>query len=67
MRPGMPVVGLGAASGGWTQVALRVLGDKGRLIASGILPVGNIVDVTFIPDAFADGEVHAQILVAIGK
>lgn len=67
MRPGMPVVGLGAASGGRSQMARRVLGDKGRLIASEILPMGNIAEVTFVPGAFADGEVQTQILVAIGK
>ena len=39
LRPGMTVVDLGAAPGGWSQYAARVLGDKGRIIALDILPM----------------------------
>ena len=44
----MTVVDLGAAPGGWSQVTSRVTGDKGRLIASDILEMDSIPDVTFI-------------------
>ncbi len=37
---GMTVVDLGAAPGGWSQVAADLVGDKGRVIASGMLPEG---------------------------
>lgn len=65
MRPGMTVVDLGAAPGGWSQVASRVLGDKGRLIASDILPMDVIPDVTFIQGDFTEQAVFDQILQAI--
>ena len=48
LRPGMTVIDLGSAPGGWSQVTSRVIGDKGTLIASDILPMAAIDDVTFI-------------------
>ncbi len=46
-RPGMSVVDLGAAPGGWTQVAAEKIGEKGRVVASDILPMDPIADVAF--------------------
>ena len=66
LRPGMTVVDLGSAPGGWSQVTSRVIGDKGRLIASDILPMDSIADVTFIQGDFTEDAVFAQILEAIG-
>lgn len=65
LRPGMTVVDLGAAPGGWSQVASRVLGDKGRLIASDILSMDAIPDVTFIQGDFTEQKVFDEILRAI--
>ncbi len=42
IRPGMTVVDLGAAPGGWSQVTSRLIGGKGRLIASDILDMDPI-------------------------
>ncbi|MGH8352119.1 MAG: 23S rRNA (uridine(2552)-2'-O)-methyltransferase RlmE [Pseudomonas sp.] len=67
LRPGMTVVDLGAAPGGWSQVTSRVIGDRGRLIASDILEMDSIPDVTFIQGDFTDDKVFAQILAAIGN
>ncbi|AGI26087.1 23S rRNA methyltransferase J [Pseudomonas sp. ATCC 13867] len=67
LRPGMTVVDLGAAPGGWSQVTSRVIGDKGTLIASDILPMDSIPDVTFIQGDFTEDEVFAQLLAAIGE
>lgn len=67
LRPGMTVVDLGAAPGGWSQVTSRVIGDKGILIASDILPMDSIPDVTFIQGDFTDDEVFAKLLEAIGE
>jgi len=67
LRPGMTVVDLGAAPGGWSQVTSRVIGDKGTLIASDILPMDSIPDVTFIQGDFTEDEVFAQLLEAIGE
>ena len=66
LRPGMTVVDLGAAPGGWSQVTSRVIGDKGRLIASDILEMDSIPDVTFIQGDFTDDAVFARLLEAIG-
>lgn len=67
LHPGMTVVDLGAAPGGWSQVTSRVIGDKGRLIASDILEMDSIPDVTFIQGDFTDDAVFAWILEAIGE
>ncbi|WP_296131962.1 23S rRNA (uridine(2552)-2'-O)-methyltransferase RlmE [Pseudomonas sp. Ga0074129] len=67
LRPGITVVDLGAAPGGWSQVTSRVIGDKGRLIASDILEMDSIPDVNFIQGDFTDDEVFAKILEAIGN
>jgi 23S rRNA (uridine2552-2'-O)-methyltransferase len=67
IRPGMSVVDLGAAPGGWSQVTSRLIGGQGRLIASDILEMDSIPDVTFIQGDFTSDEVLAQILEAVGN
>ena len=67
IRPGMSVVDLGAAPGGWSQVTSRLIGGQGRLIASDILEMDSIPDVTFIQGDFTQDEVLAQILEAVGN
>ena len=47
-KPGMTVVDLGAAPGGWSQVAVALVGDKGRVVASDILPMDSIAGVDFV-------------------
>jgi len=67
IRPGMSVVDLGAAPGGWSQVTSRLIGGQGRLIASDILEMDSIPDVNFIQGDFTQDEVLAQILEAVGN
>ena len=67
IRPGMTVVDLGAAPGGWSQVTSRLIGGQGRLIASDILEMDSIPDVTFVQGDFTQDEVLAQILDAVGN
>ncbi|RAU44840.1 MULTISPECIES: 23S rRNA (uridine(2552)-2'-O)-methyltransferase RlmE [unclassified Pseudomonas] len=67
IRPGMTVVDLGAAPGGWSQVTSRLIGGQGRLIASDILEMDSIPDVTFIQGDFTEDDVFKQILSAIGN
>lgn len=62
IRPGMSVIDLGAAPGGWSQVTSRLIGGQGRLIASDILEMDSIPDVTFIQGDFTQDEVLQQIL-----
>ncbi|WP_175651983.1 23S rRNA (uridine(2552)-2'-O)-methyltransferase RlmE [Pseudomonas sp. Marseille-P9899] len=67
IRPGMSVVDLGAAPGGWSQVTSRLIGGQGRLIASDILEMDSIPDVTFIQGDFTQDDVLAKILEAVGN
>ncbi|UVJ44731.1 23S rRNA (uridine(2552)-2'-O)-methyltransferase RlmE [Pseudomonas sp. LS1212] len=67
IRPGMSVIDLGAAPGGWSQVTSRLIGGQGRLIASDILEMDSIPDVAFIQGDFTQDEVLAQILEAVGN
>jgi len=64
-KPGMTVVDLGAAPGGWSQVATECVGDRGRVIAIDILPMTTIPDVTFIQGDFNDIAVLDQLLLTL--
>ena len=66
LRPGMTVVDLGAAPGGWSQVASELVGDRGRVVASDILPMDSLAGVDFIQGDFTDEAVLVQILAALG-
>jgi 23S rRNA (uridine2552-2'-O)-methyltransferase len=62
IRPGMTVVDLGAAPGGWSQVAAKLVGSKGRVVASDILPMDGIAGVEFLQGDFTEDEVVEQLL-----
>ena len=66
ITPGMTVVDLGSAPGGWSQVAVELVGHKGRVVASDILPMDNLAGVEFIQGDFTEDVVFEQILEAIG-
>ena len=66
IRPGMTVVDLGSAPGSWSQVAGRLVGDKGILIASDILPMDTLENVTFIQGDFRENDVFEQIMNEVG-
>src|SRR5690348_17053725 len=66
LRPGMLVVDLGAAPGGWSQVAASRVGDKGRVVATDILPMDSLSNVDFIQGDFTDEAVLQQILQRLG-
>jgi len=61
-RPGQVVVDLGAAPGGWSQVAVERVGLKGRVIASDVLPMDAIGGVTFIQGDFTEQSVLDELL-----
>jgi 23S rRNA (uridine2552-2'-O)-methyltransferase len=67
IRPGMTVVDLGAAPGGWSQVAMALVGHKGRVIASDILPMDVIAGVDFVVGDFTDESVLDEILTCLGE
>ncbi len=66
IRPGMTVVDLGSAPGGWSQVAAKTVGDSGRVVASDILEMDPIAGVEFIQGDFTEDEVFQALLESIG-
>jgi 23S rRNA (uridine2552-2'-O)-methyltransferase len=54
LRPGQVVVDLGAAPGGWSQVAADLVGPKGEVIAFDILEMDPLPGVTFIQGDFRE-------------
>ena len=66
MRPGMTIVDLGAAPGGWSQIALSVVGAKGKILATDILPMEPITGVDFIQGDFSNEEVFDDLVLRIG-
>ncbi len=65
LRPGMIVVDLGAAPGGWSQLATQLVGEKGQVIALDILAMDSIPEVTFIQGDFREQTVLDQLLVIL--
>ena len=66
MRPGMTIVDLGAAPGGWSQIALSAVGAKGKILATDILPMEPITGVDFIQGDFSNEEVFDDLVLRIG-
>ncbi|GAB3382822.1 23S rRNA (uridine(2552)-2'-O)-methyltransferase RlmE [Spongiibacter taiwanensis] len=67
IKPGMCVVDLGAAPGGWSQVAVDLVGHHGRVVASDILEMDSLAGVEFVCGDFTDDQVLAQILEVIAE
>ncbi|MDO6711600.1 23S rRNA (uridine(2552)-2'-O)-methyltransferase RlmE [Aliiglaciecola sp. 2_MG-2023] len=65
IRPGSIVMDLGSAPGGWSQIVAPLVGKKGRVIASDILPMDSILDVTFIQGDFTEEAVYDQIVATL--
>ncbi len=62
IKSGMTVVDLGAAPGGWSQVAANLVGSKGQVIASDILPIDGLPGVEFLQGDFTEPEVLDSLL-----
>ncbi|MGE5624566.1 MAG: 23S rRNA (uridine(2552)-2'-O)-methyltransferase RlmE [Bacillota bacterium] len=56
LKPGMIVVDLGSAPGGWSQYAAKLLKGQGRIVALDVLPMPSIEGVEFIQGDFASEE-----------
>jgi 23S rRNA (uridine2552-2'-O)-methyltransferase len=61
LKPGMTVVDLGAAPGGWSQAAAASLGVTGRVIAVDLIEMAPIAGVTFIQGDFRAPAVRAEL------
>lgn len=61
LKPGMTVVDLGAAPGGWTQVAAKKIGSSGVLVAFDILPMDSVRGAVFIQGDFREDAALAML------
>jgi 23S rRNA (uridine2552-2'-O)-methyltransferase len=66
LRPGIRCVDLGAAPGGWSQYAARIVGGTSRIVATDILPMDAIPGVDFVQGDFREEGVLQQLLSALG-
>jgi len=66
LKPGMVVVDLGAAPGGWSQMIRERLGDAVRIVALDILPMQGISGVEFIEGDFRDEAVVQRLEATLG-
>jgi len=57
LAPGMWVVDLGAAPGGWSQFAARQVAPGGRVIALDLIEMPGLAGVSFVHGDFRDREV----------
>lgn len=62
IKPGMLVVDLGAAPGGWSQVAAELVGGKGRVLASDMLAMDSLPGVKFVQGDFTESSVFEELL-----
>jgi 23S rRNA (uridine2552-2'-O)-methyltransferase len=62
LKPGMVVVDLGAAPGGWSQFAFGLVGRNGNVVAMDILPMEPLPGVEFLQGDFREAAVLEQLL-----
>jgi 23S rRNA (uridine2552-2'-O)-methyltransferase len=65
LRPGLTVVDLGAAPGGWSQLAVRLAARQGAVIALDILPIEPLTGVECIEGDFRETTVLDRLLAAL--
>ncbi len=66
IKPGMTVVDLGAAPGGWSQLSADLVGANGQVIACDILPMDPLAGVDFLQGDFREESVLDTLLNRIG-
>ena len=62
LTKGDRVLDLGAAPGGWSQVAVKIVGKTGQVIASDILPIEEIPGVDFLQGDFTEMSIYDALL-----
>jgi 23S rRNA (uridine2552-2'-O)-methyltransferase len=67
IKPNMFLLDLGSAPGGWSQVAAKLIGRNGRVLATDILPMEPIKNVDFVQGDFTDEAVVAQLMAKLGS
>src|SRR5215813_1886222 len=66
LKKGARVLDLGAAPGGWSQVARAAIGPEGRVVAADILPMEPLPGVEVLLADLTDPDVPAQLKEALG-
>lgn len=66
-KPGITVVDLGAAPGGWSQYVAKLIGQQGHVIACDLLPMDPIAGVDFLQGDFRDEQVLNALLERVGE
>jgi 23S rRNA (uridine2552-2'-O)-methyltransferase len=66
LKPGARVIDLGAAPGGWSEIAVRRIGPSGRVVALDILEVKPIAGVEFLQLDFLDETAPAKLKALLG-
>lgn len=62
LQPGMTVVDLGSAPGGWSQVAIEVLNKTGMVVAVDLLEMTPIHGVSFLQGDFTEAAIYEKLL-----
>ena len=66
IKPGMTIIDLGAAPGGWSQFARQIIGKKDKIIALDILAMEPLSGVDFIQGDFREQAVLDQLFAVLG-
>jgi len=62
VKPGMTIIDLGAAPGGWSEYCVKKLGKKGIMVALDILPMEPIDGVTIVEGDFREDAVFDELM-----
>ena len=62
LKPGQVCLDLGAAPGAWSQYAQQRVGRKGRVVATDMLPMGDLPGVEFVQGDFREEAVFEQVM-----
>ena len=66
LKPGMRVVDLGCAPGGWSQIAARAVGPRGVVVGVDLSPTDSLPGATLIQGDFRDTAIVTAIRDALG-
>jgi 23S rRNA (uridine2552-2'-O)-methyltransferase len=66
LKVGQKIVDLGAAPGGWSQIAAKVVGPKGKVVGIDLLPIDPMVGVEFIQLDFLDESAPGKLIELLG-
>lgn len=67
LKPGYRVLDLGAAPGGWSQVAARLVGESGHVLAVDLLEIQPIDGVTIVQGDFTEAETLDKVMLGLAE